>query len=375
MRYQELLFMGGKSDIVRYNSELGFLLGLPGVGLNMKKFNIKKLSNHINPKSVVNIEAILRDSKKLVEPNFEPNKFNHFYNIAQKFWPLIASKLNQEGDSVPKVFDWAGGTNKSDNDAVDIVFSGSNNMGISIKDDGGITLKNASPKDIGLETIQGEDVFQSYAREEYNEWKRKTFVDLLNDARKSPGTVLAFDKSKKYSIQFDSGTKKFNIQGKGKSGSYTADEIMNNHTKTSPLFRVFGDYFQANYQSKKHYMKPMVDKIKVQFQSIIEKTFEDSAKVKGWVRMAGRPYFYMTPKSLYYVPSADDIDDITATMKYAEPDGTAQLFRLELRQPNSKGVATLDLYIRWANGLFAANSTVRLQTLKDPENISWQKLA
>jgi len=93
------------------------------------------------------------------------------------------------------------------------------------------------------------------------------------------------------------------------------------------------------------------------------------------LRFGPAPYYYCTPKSLYYVPSAQEAQDLVLKgIRYGEADGTSQLFLADIGRADSDDAASLDIYMRYANGMFASNPTARVQSLRNPQFISWELL-
>ena len=77
---------GGKSDAIRYNSELGVLYGLIGNG----KFNPKRPEKSLPASKLSNPTSCYRDIVRLVAPNFMPNIFMIWANRA----PIIKEKMS-----------------------------------------------------------------------------------------------------------------------------------------------------------------------------------------------------------------------------------------------------------------------------------------
>jgi hypothetical protein len=155
----------------------------------------------------------------------------------------------------------------------------------------------------------------------------------------------------------------------------TKKEIMDAIRKNKQWQRVFGDWFQANFAQKKAYAVPLYGKIAKVFEATIEKNLRQSSKLAGILRFGNSPYYYLGPKNLYYVPSVSEISDIKLKkIRYAQPNGTAQRFIAEIGRGASKDNAELDIYIRYANGMFESNPTVRIQSLKNPQYIGWELL-
>ena len=75
------------------------------------------------------------------------------------------------------------------------------------------------------------------------------------------------------------------------------------------------------------------------------------------------------------MPSIEQAQDIELkSIQYGDADGTGQLFLANIGRAGSDEYATVDIYMRYANGMFAANPTIRVQSLKNPQYISWELL-
>jgi hypothetical protein len=91
--------------------------------------------------------------------------------------------------------------------------------------------------------------------------------------------------------------------------------------------------------------------------------------------MGEMAYFYATPKSIYYVPGVSTIDGLAVRdVVYTAPKGTAQYFKTTVGYAGGTEPTEILIYVRYANGIFARNPTVRVQKLINPEGISWTKL-
>jgi hypothetical protein len=373
MRYYEfgdLLTEGGKSSGRRYNSEIAVLCALAGVDIS--NFDPSKPEQYIPSNVLENPNATYTDIKKLLVPNYDQALFQGWYNKAQAYKEVINNKLAANKSQLGQLT-WAGGKNQAEN-AADIGFAGSTVAGVSIKAEGGITLANLTPKALGLTPDKGNDIFYHYAQDEFKDMKTKIFTDVLNQAREQPGIVIA-PLTQKYTIVYDENTDKFTCTGKS---NITADEktILNSVAKNAKWQRVFGDWFQANWKSKKSYATPLFSKIATSFERTIEQHLQQSSSLTSMLRFAKQPYFYLSTSGLYYIPTIDDIQDLKLRgLKYGTPDGTSQLFVAQLGRPESTDFAEIDIYIRYANGMFEENPTVRVQTLKNPQYIGWEKLS
>lgn len=374
MRFSEFtnhnLQEGGKSSGRRYNSEIAVLCAIAGVDLS--KFDPAKPEKSIPATVFDNPTAAYTDIKKLLAPNYEPELFQRWYERTLGYMDIIKSKV-MSYDAQLTHLSWAGGKNQAEN-AADIGFIGSSIAGVSVKAEGGITLANLTPKALGLTPDKGNDIFYHYAQDEFVDMKTKIFTDVLNQARAQPGKVIA-PLSDKYTIVYDDKTNKYTCTGK-RTLTADANTILGLVDKNAAWQRVFGDWFQANWQTKKAYANPLFNKIAKAFEVTIESHLQQSSSLANMLRFAEQPYFYISTTGLYLVPSLSEVQDLRIRgLKYGKPDGTSQLFVAQLGRPGSREVAELDIYVRYANGMFETNPTVRIQALRNPQYIGWEKLA
>lgn len=364
MRFSEFkIDEGGKSSGVRYNSEVGLLHAFIGTGA----FDINNVAGTMDTSKLENPERTLKEIETFLAPVFSPDFFNQWVAVGD----LYKQKIAEKSGSLPQKYGWTGGANVGP--AADVEFIGHETTGISVKDAGGITLKNLSPKSLGIEGEFGMDVFAYHAQDDYNEMKRKIFTDVLNLAKSTPDKTLIPIKEP-YTVTYNSEKNTYTCVGK-KTVEMSAEDILSSVGKNAPWQRVFGDWFQANWQSKKEYALPMYVDIARTFEKVIEENLQSSEKLLSMLAFEDKPYYYATPKSLYYIPSASDITDLKVKkIRYGTPDGTSQKYIAEIGYPDSKDNADITIYIRYANGMFETNPTVRIQSLQNPQYISWEKL-
>lgn len=361
---------GGKSGEIRYNSEVGMLAGF--LGVEPGTFDPNKPEQSLKAQYLEDPELVYRDVKKLVAPNYDSITFDRWLEIGKRFQPIMAAKMN-ELQTKATAYGWAGGTNKSAIGPVDISFQGSEITGVSIKAEGGITLANLTPASIGLSADRGNDIFYQYAMPEYVDMKEKIFREVMAEAKKLNGKPLSPIKPA-YSIVYNPAKNTYTCIGKNRFEG-NEQQILAAASKNAGWQRVFGDWFQANWATKKQLATPLYNKIARVFELTIEAAMKKSGQLASVLRFEANPYFYATAKNLYFVPSVDMVSDLAIRgIKYGQPDGTAQLFVVQVARPDSQGVAEIDVYIRYANGMFETNPTVRVQNLRNPEYIGWEKL-
>lgn len=155
------------------------------------------------------------------------------------------------------------------------------------------------------------------------------------------------------------------------------DRIMSDLPRNAPWQRVFGDYFQS-YWNKDEELKTLgsrlFSKIGQDFVSKIKAGLAEESKLHSAVKMGAVSYFYATPKAVFYVPSVTNNKGLTLVdLTYTAPKGTNQNFLATIGY-NGQSPASVLIYIRYANGIFQTNPTVRVQKLTNPEGLGWIKL-
>ena len=360
MRYNEfnktqVTEMSASSNPKRYSSELGALVAFTDAN-SLDSIPDSKLAD---PKKI-------KKSIDDVSPQLNKKIFDAWHKRALEYIEIILA----HNGSLPQKYGWVAGQNIGP--VADVEFHNFPISGLSIKDEGGITLTNISPEALGLEPLRGNDVYEQYAPRQYATWKTKIFKAVIAEAKASPGTPIGGDG--RYTITYDADTGDFTIFHK-KTWTMTESDIMDNLIKNAPWQRPFGDWYQTNFQQYKDWMKPLVVALSKQFTDIMSKALESSDQLKKILQFEEKPYYYATHKALYYVPGAADAGDLELKgIWYGEPDGTSQLFKAKIGNEESDDGAVIDLYVRYANGMFAANPTARVQSLRDPEFIAWDKL-
>lgn len=358
---------GGKSDGVRYNSEIAFLYTLAG----NSKLNPKNPSASFDLTRFNDPDRVEREINRFLVPNYSEKTFNNWLLLSEKY---ITAIQQHQGKPITQL-GWAGGTNKNDDGVADVVFYNYPVAGVSIKDVGGITLNNLTPKKLGLETSgRGQDLFGSLAEQEFLDMKVKIFRDVLDDARRTPDVEQSYGGTR--GITYNSKSQEFFVRGSKNTFRGTEKDIIAQATtRIGNWQRVFGDWFQLNWSSKKEYAAPLYKKISLIIEKRLEETLQSQEALLSIMQFADSPYYYATTKGLYYVPSAADAADLRLKrIYYGNPDGTAQRFMAEIGRPDNKNNAIVTIYIRYANGMFESNPTVRVQSLKNPENMMWEKI-
>ena len=435
MRFKEFkpLHEGGASGGTRYNSEIGMLLGFCGADIsNFDPSN--PAASFTNTSSLGDPDVVFAEIQKFLPGVYDSKKLAAWYRVGVSYKTKIDAELTKLNLPIPTQFDWAGGSNINDDGAADIIFVGHETVhGVSIKDKGGITLSNLTPKALGLGSAEGQegdaDVFQFAAQAEYNAMKGYAFDQLLQLAMQTPGKPVVPIKSK-YRIVYNAtapsslapdsaatpptptgstpgianqksapgatkipmgqepvNTQTLSEQATGiftciwddnKEFKGTYDQIMKAASKNAEWQRVFGDWFQKNWssdQTLKQYGNALFTKVSQTFVNLIKSSLSNNSNLQKVLRMGDMAYFYATPKSIYYVPGVSTIEGLAVRdVVYTAPKGTAQYFKTTVGYAGGTEPTEILIYVRYANGIFARNPTVRVQKLINPEGISWTKL-
>jgi hypothetical protein len=362
------------SERVRYNSEIAMLLAFTGGEL--KSFNPAAPEESIPAVSLANPQEVYEGIKRFLAPNFDPVLFEKWYARTLNYIPKIQNKM----DVTPNQYTWAAGQNKAD-DAADIGFVGTLEAGVSVKDVGGITLSNLTPDAVGLGG--GGDVIAKHAAPEFAHLKTVVFTEVMKLALASPDKLLSWHtKHQKYYITYSTEKKKFIVVGKGGGESVqtvelTQQEILSQVATNKDWQRPFGDWAVANWKNPvlQAAAQPLINKVAGDFEKIIETTLQDNAKLANLLRFAAKPYFYATTKNLFYVPTLATVNELKVKNVYfARPNGWTLKFLADIGREDSEQSARVEIHIRYANGMFACNPTVRVQSLKLPQFISWELL-
>jgi hypothetical protein len=357
------------SAAVRYNSEVGCLYGMVGKG----KFNPKYPEKSIPAEILATPKQTYDDIRKYLLPVFDADFFMKWAQRGKSIIPAIVAKQGAE----PTKLSWVGGANLAGG-VTDIGFESGETAGISVKDDAGITLANLTPRVLGIETPRGLDTFSHSAKEQYDIMKQRIFKEVLTLAKANPNKPIA-PKDPRFFVMYDPKQNKYRCTGKNSSKSQdltmTSQEILSRIETNDAWQRPFGDWFQANWQTKKEYAKPLFSSIAKAYEEKIETTLSNSKGIASILRFGPKPYYYLTPRKFYFVPSEADVTNLVSKgTVYGNPDGTGQKFLAKIGPADSDDFAQIIIYIRYANGMFASNPTVRVQELKNPENISWEEL-
>jgi hypothetical protein len=356
---------------VRYNSEVGVLFGLIS-DANVAEFDPTNPEATIPRERLTDPDKVLGYIKNFLTRDYDPTIFSTWVNNGRRWKSMIYEK---GGVTDATKFGWAAGNNRAGG-PFDISFQGAATGGISIKA-GSFMLANLKPKALGLTTVRGEDIFITYGNEaEWVKMKQQIFADLLDFVTNDQRHVWP-EEGAKYSIKLaEDGN--FDITDGVTTKKFTRETILASVKKNAAWQRVFGDWFNVteNWNKYKVFMKPYFAAIAKQFEVIIEKHIQTDNQLTKLLQFKEVPYFYLNDNDLYLVPTAEAAADIRLIdLKYTDPDGTGQRFLARLGHPGATAFATLDVYVRYASGMFKTNPTARLQGFTNPENVAWTKLS
>jgi hypothetical protein len=412
---------GGNSKGTQFNSEVGLLAAMCGV--DPATFDpTNPAPSFENSPFAIGEETLANIQSQAA--NYNAAKFNKWVTgVGPKISSSILAELEKLKLPAPTELAWVGSDNQSS--VADIKFVNHPVDGISVKEAGAPTLANLTAKSLGLEG-EDPDVFRAHAQAEWDNVKQYVFAKVIEIAKSQPGKLFSPIKSK-YSITYMEGeipqTNRLKAPKPATpqqppapppppaqqpfqqnpapvaSGDTTLSEevsagyfvinfgdgivnepenrIMTDLPKNAPWQRVFGDYFQG-YWNKDAELKRLggllFSKIGQDFVSKIKLGLAEDSKLHSAVKMGDVSYFYATPKATFYVPSTTNNKGLKLfDLQYTAPKGTNQNFLATIGYEDQVPASVL-IYIRYANGIFQANPTVRVQKLTNPQGLGWIKL-
>ena len=123
-------------------------------------------------------------------------------------------------------------------------------------------------------------------------------------------------------------------------------------------------------------MNPLRDSISEQFINMMELHLSKSGTAAKLLKFVKRPFFYVNPSHIYYVPSIDDVADLELkSVVDGGANGATIKFFAVCGMKDSTENARVEIHVRYANGMFEENPTARVQSLQNPQFISWEELA
>lgn len=424
MRFSEFnmpekdLLEGGQSDAKRYLSELGVFLAMPGVldnDLNIEQVELEHIGDYINESKVVDLQKIQSEIKKeniLKHIKKSGHKLIEWYYKTQKF---VLPKIDAE--HLPEKYTWIAGENQGLG-PVDVVFVGSEYGGISVKDEGGITLKSPGMEWFGIPSVlddkgnlgKGERI-GNLSPDTYAAWMQNCMKEVINTAKSQQvaGRYVSYERGQEVitpantsqpipdssdisvprdTIRWLPEKELFFIRGKGSKIQEVhlkepqilqATVDRNPATMNRNYNRVFGNWYtEIGAKNNDPYMRPFRDAVVGILEEKIQQVLDDDAKSKSLLQMGDKPYYYVSTREVYKVPTAESIGkletSISPLVAKKQESGVNFLAYFVSAEAEDKSVkAIVEVRFRWRNGLFATNSTIAIQSLKNAEVIGWEK--
>ena len=120
-------------------------------------------------------------------------------------------------------------------------------------------------------------------------------------------------------------------------------------------------------------MEPVAITVAKQFTNIIKEHLSNDENLKSVLQIEDVPYYYANNNKLFFVPEFKTGVLEAKEVTYMNADGTGQLWKLTVgpKESDIQDSASVQIYIRWRNGLFASNATASAQSLENPEGMAW----
>ena len=379
---------GGDSSAKRFFSELGALAAWADTG-KKPSFDPKNPEQWLDVNKIENPEQVFSDITRFLTPaieldNSNSNKKNSFglegyYEVSKRAKELILKDMAEKGIDPPTKFTWVGGENYSSVGATpsDVEFVDNVIAGVSIKDDGGTGVANLGAGEL---EIDGKgDLFVILARKQILELKRSVMTDLI-DIVQQQGYYEAEGKSY-YSMTWFPKQGVIQIVAKGKKDiAGTPDQLLSDGflEKSNEYQRCLGDYFIRNGKNYSDLSQAVLVETSVKIRDAIEKKIIPNAKKLAKLGGFGSaPYYYQLAKpfKVAYVPdynTANDIEIVDITSPSSFSSGLK--YKISLRRRGIQEFATVEVYIRYAQGVFGSSPTFRVQSLKGHQYLYWELL-
>ena len=419
---EEDLMERKSSDAKRYLSELGVFLAMPGVlddDFKIEEVELEHIGDYINESKVADLSRIQSEIKReniLKHIKQHGNKLIEWYYKTKQF---ILPKIDSA--HLPERFAWVAGENQAEG-PVDVVFKGSSHSGIYVKDEGGITLKSPGMEWFGipaiLDKVEGPDgKFKQLKGERvgnlspdtYSAWMANCMKAVMDIAKSKEvnGRYVSFSGGQQVIIPGDINQPipgsddptvprdtirwlpqegKFFIRGKGsktEQHTMTEQEILKATVDRDPTRmnrnynRVFGNWYtEVGAKNNDPFMKPFSVAVAKILKQRIEDVLGNDRKTKSLLQMDDKPYYYVSTKDVYEVPTAESIGKLIASVSplkaVKQESGVNFMAYFVTEDAEDKSVkAQVEIRFRWRNGLFATNSTIGIQSLKNAEVIGW----
>jgi len=380
---------GGDSTAKRFFSELGALAAWAGTG-ESPSFDPQNPEQWLDASKLENPEKVFDDIRRFLTPAIEldnalgskgKNTFGlkGYYDASKHSKDLILKDMADRGIEPPTKFGWVGGENISSVGATpsDVEFIDNEIAGVSIKDDGGVGVANLGAGE--LEFDGKGDLFIILAREQILELKRTVMTDLL-DVVQQQGHYEAEGKPY-YNMSWHPDHNVIQIIAKGKKDiAGTPDQLLSTGflEKSNEYQRCLGDYFLKNSKKYSELSNAVLTETSVKIRDAIEtKIISNAAKLAKLGGFGSSPYYYQLAKpfKVAYVPdfnTANDIEivDITSPTRFS----SGLKYKMALRRRGIEGFATVEVHIRYAQGVFGSSPTFRVQSLKGHQYLYWELL-
>jgi hypothetical protein len=360
--------MGGKSDVVRYASEIPAVLAWD---LNYTTPGFEKA------KSIALATNL--------------NRYNQNCVKAQLHKEMISADMIGRGFSNVDGISWQDNDNRNNNGSpADIVFKDHLLGGVSTKD-GSDIIFNGGITEFSKATgcPKGEDIFRHLAAVEFDALLYKVVYDCLNELP----VGQTWTKERKEGYGNYSITRISNDLFKLKSGNtyktFSTESLLTWTILSKKGLleripnkwrRVFGDYYQGHkalYKAERDALyKVLYPVLENLCERIIKSDPDRLCQVGGFTDKAHyvsdlyRNYIYFVPKK------ADLLNKLKLTIIDNAKDktfGGGFELRCEISEIGSDKCASFDFYFRYNGGTFKGNPVVIYQNLKGKENI-WTKI-
>lgn len=361
--------MGGKSDIIRYASEIPAVLAWDDT-YSSDEFN----------------------KAKDIALSVEPARYNQNYVRSLQHKKIIVSDLIKRGfDPSPKV-KWQANDNRNDNGSpADVVYENHEVGGTSIKDGSDIVL-NSGTEDFSnsVGRPRGVDLFRHLAPIEFDNLLRKVISDCISelvigqtwtqerevDYGKYSITRLS---AEQFKLKFNKGNKTFTT---AELLSWTMTSKRGIKKKIPGKWgRVFGDYYQGRKKLYRAERDALYRVLYPQFELLCKQmVMSDPDKLCRIAGFTEKPHYVsdLRKDRVYFVPKKVDLlNKLKLTIVDSNEDktfGSGFELRCEISMAGSTEFATLDFYICYNSGTFNRGPVIKVQNFQGKENL-WTRIS
>jgi hypothetical protein len=360
--------MGGKSDIIRYASEIPSVLAWDPTYTTIEFETANRTAFSTNP---------VTDSQNFAK--------------AQRHKDIIKSDMDHRGfDKVTKI-SWQANNNRNDNGSpADVVFEDHDVGGVSVKDGSDIVL-NSGIEDFSTAAGRPKrvDLFRHLATVEFDNLLYRVIHDCINelsvdqtwtqDREEGYGkyTITRLSENE-FKLKSDNTYKVFSTEGLLTWTTFSKKRIQ----KRIPgrWYRVFGDYYQSRkqlYRAERDALyKVLYPKLEELCKQLIKSDADKLCQIGGFTK---KPHYVsdLRKDQVYFVPKkADQLDKLKLSIIDKAEDktfGAGFELRCEIKVAGSTECATLDFYIRYNGGTFKGNPVIVVQNFQGKENL-WTRI-